>query len=107
MNAFLASIASLMNALVGLLIIGLGTFSGIVMATMHRSELPPFLQWTAPVIVGGLCFVGSVIIAALVCGLFAYLSEIERHLREMKEAQIAFKARMKTDKTNRIPSKFD
>ena len=87
MNAFLARVASFINALVGLAIITAGAAAAIGLSVSEPSEVPGLFMGLKSSAAGVIVFLMSIIIAALVCGLVAYLSEIERHLREMKLSQ--------------------
>ena len=106
MNGFLARVASFINALVGLAIITAGAAAAIGLSVSEPSEIPGLFMGLKSSAAGLIVFLMSIIIAALVCGLVAYLSEIERHLREMKMSQTPAAVSSK-NKDARVPPTFE
>ena len=106
MNALLARVASFINALVGLVIIFAGALVAIGIAMGDPSETPDMffgLESTAAAVI---VFVLFVVVAAIICGLVAYLSEIERHLREIKQIQGKIPL-IKAENSDRVAPRFD
>ena len=79
MNRHLINWFDGINNILALLIIGAGALVTFF-ATAHDIGIGPAL------FVGGLGGIGGMIIAAIVCGFFATVVEIERHLRQIAAA---------------------
>ena len=85
MNAFLAQLFGFFNAVIGFLIVAFGVLVGIGLVTGHEVNGIAVHQ-AAPMAIAAV--IVAIVIAVLLCGLIALLAEIERHLREMKQANI-------------------
>ncbi len=106
MNALFARVASFINALFGLVIIIAGGMFAIGIAAGDPSEVPDIFFGLKSSAVAIIVFLFFVAIAAIICGLVAYLSEIEKHLREIKKMGNNAPL-LKPEKSNREIPRFD